>query len=213
MSFILGKKSIMSQIWKNEKIVPITVVEAAPNKVTFIRTKERDGYEAVQVSLGKTKREFRNGKNATFTSESFKEGAEVTVEAFKEGDIVRVAGITKGKGFQGVVKRHGFHGGPKTHGQKNRLRAPGSIGNTTPQRVIPGRKMAGHMGDERITVINLEIAGVDKEKNILMIKGAVPGARGGVLEISRRKRGSPVSPLISRNEPSKIEVMPKAAKK
>ena len=204
----------MSQIWKDEKIIPVTVVEAKPNLVTCMRTTALDGYDAVQVKLGKTKKEFRNGKGgAMFASESFKEGAEVTVEAFNEGDIVRVAGVSKGKGFQGVVRRHGFAGGPKTHGQKNRLRAPGSIGNTTPQRVIPGRKMAGHMGDERITVINLEIAGVDKEKNILMIKGAVPGARGGVLEISRRKRGSPVSPLISRNEPSKIEVMPKAAKK
>lgn len=186
MSFILGKKMKMSQIWKDEKIIPITIVAATPNKVTLMRTTARDGYEAVQVQLGKTKREFRNGKNAAFASESYKEGAEVTVEAFKEGDIVRVEGISKGKGFQGVVKRHGFHGGPKTHGQKNRLRAPGSIGNTTPQRVIPGRRMAGHMGVDRITVKNLEVVGVDKEKNILMIKGAVPGATGGVLEISKR---------------------------
>src|SRR3989344_5642439 len=139
--------------------------------------------------------------------------ADADLSSLNVGDLVKVSGVTRGHGFQGVVKRHGFHGGPKTHGQKNRHRAPGSIGNTTPQRVIPGRKMAGHMGDERMTVINLEVAGVDKEKNILMIKGAVPGARGGVLEISRRKRGSPVSPLISRNEPSKMEVMPKAAKK
>ncbi len=186
MSFILGKKFKMSQLWQGEKIVPVTVVHAMPNKVTMIRTTTRDGYQSVQVQLGKTKREFRNGKNATFASESFKEGAEVTVEAFKEGDIVRVAGITKGRGFQGVVKRHGFHGGPKTHGQKNRLRAPGSIGNTTPQRVIPGRRMAGHMGDVRQTVKNLEVVGVDKEKNFLMIKGAVPGARGGILEISKK---------------------------
>ncbi len=186
MSFLIGKKVKMSQIWKDEKIIPVTVVAATPNKVTLIRTTERDGYQAVQVQLGKTKKEFRNGKNAIFASESYKEGAEVTVEAFKEGDIVRVAGISKGKGFQGVVRRHGFAGGPKTHGQKNRLRAPGSIGNTTPQRVIPGRRMAGHMGVDRITVKNLEIVGVDKDKNILLVKGAVPGARGGVLEISKK---------------------------
>ena len=167
MSFILGKKIRMSQIWKDEKIIPVTVVEAKPNTITCMRTTARDGYEAVQVRLGRTKKEFRNGKNATFASESFKEGAEVTVEAFKEGDIIRVAGISKGKGFQGVVRRHGFAGGPKTHGQKNRLRAPGSIGNTTPQRVIPGRRMAGHMGVDRITVKNLQVVGVDKDKNFL----------------------------------------------
>jgi len=102
-----------------------------------------------------------------------------------EGDTVRVSGVMKGRGFQGVVKRHGFGGGPKTHGQKNRFRAGGSIGSTAPQRVTPGRRMAGHMGDERVTVKNLKVVGVDKENNLLFLKGAVPGARGGVLEISK----------------------------
>lgn len=105
------------------------------------------------------------------------------LSAVKENDMVHVSGITKGKGFQGVVKRHGFSGGPKTHGQKNRHRAPGSIGNTTPQRVIPGRRMAGHMGVERATIKNLEIVDVDPEKKILTVHGAIPGNNKGKIEI------------------------------
>jgi len=105
------------------------------------------------------------------------------MSSIKEGDLVRVSGISKGKGFQGVVKRHGFHGGPKTHGQKNRLRAPGSIGNTSPQRTLPGRRMAGHMGAVRKTVKNLEIVRVDAEKKIVFLKGAVPGNNGEEVEI------------------------------
>jgi large subunit ribosomal protein L3 len=104
---------------------------------------------------------------------------------FKEGEKVNASGISKGKGFQGVVKRHGFSGGPKTHGQKNRLRAPGSIGPTAPQRVIKGRKMAGHMGAERVTIKNLTIVAVDKEKKVISLKGAVPGSRGTIIEISK----------------------------
>mgnify|MGYP001590659033 FL=1 len=109
------------------------------------------------------------------------------VSVFREGELVRVSGISKGKGFQGTVKRHGFAGGPKTHGQKNRHRAPGSIGSTAPQRVFPGRKMAGHMGSVRVTVKNLEIVKVDKENNLLMVRGAVPGANGGLVEIRSTK--------------------------
>ena len=104
---------------------------------------------------------------------------------FKEGEKVKVSGITKGHGFEGVVKRHGFHGGPKSHGQKNRLRAPGSIGNTSPQRVLPGRKMAGHMGTTRVTIKNIKIVGLDAEKNILMLNGAVPGTINGKVEIQK----------------------------
>jgi len=179
MPFILGKKLKMSQIWKGEKVIPITIVKAEPNKVSLVRTKERDGYEAVQAQLGRTKREFRIMNN------ELRVGDTVDVSVFNEGDVVKVSGLTKGRGFQGVVKRHGFHGGPKTHGQKNRLRAPGSIGSTAFQRVVPGRKMAGHMGNERVTIKNLEVAGVDKENNLLMLKGAVPGARGTLLEIRK----------------------------
>ncbi len=169
----------MTQIWKDKTVVPVTVLRAQPNKVTFVRTNERDGYEAVQLALGKQKREFRT------ESEKFKVGDAIEVDAFKEGDVVRVSGTMKGRGFAGVVKRHGFAGGPKTHGQKNRFRAGGSIGSTAPQRVTPGHRMAGHMGDERVTVKNLKVAGVDKENGLLFIKGAVPGARGGILEVQK----------------------------
>lgn len=182
--FILGKKFKMTQIWKGDVVVPVTVVAAEPNKISLVRTKERDGYEAVQISLGRKKVEFRK-KSEEFKTDDFKEGGEVTVEAFKEGDTVRVSGLTKGRGFQGVVKRHGFGGGPKSHGQKNRFRAPGSIGSTAFQRVVPGRRMAGRMGTERVTIKNLKVIGVDKEKNLIFLKGAVPGARGGLLEIRK----------------------------
>jgi len=185
MSFILGKKLKMTQIWKDGKVVPVTVVHAEPNTVIMLRTKERDGYEAVQVSLGKNKREFRSRRANPLDTSKFTAGAAVTVEAFVEGEKVRVSGLTKGRGFQGVVKRHGFSGGPKTHGQKNRYRAPGSIGSTAFQRVVPGRRMAGHMGTERVTIKNLVVAAIDKENNLIMLRGAVPGARGGMLEIRK----------------------------
>ncbi len=185
MSFILGKKVKMTQIWKDGKVVPVTVVSAAPNKVSMVRTKERDGYEAVQVLSGRTKVEFRNRKAYPIEMEKFAEGAEATVGNFKEGDRVRVSGTMKGRGFQGTVKRYNFAGGPKTHGQKNRHRAPGSIGSTAFQRVVPGRRMAGHMGDYRVTIKNLVVAQIDKENNLLYLRGAVPGARGGMLEIRK----------------------------
>ena len=186
--FILGKKLKMTQIWKENVVVPVTVIHAEPNRVSLVRTISRDGYEAAQMSLGKTKREYRNKGNQTSDLiKNAKVGDTVNVSVFKEGDIVKVSGVMKGRGFQGGVKRHGFHGGPKTHGQKNRFRAPGSIGSTAPQRVTPGRKMAGHMGDTRITTKNLVVAGVDAEKNLILIRGAVPGARGGLIEISKMK--------------------------
>lgn len=179
MPFILGRKLKMSQIWKENKVVPVTVIKAEGNRVSLLRIKERDGYEAAQLSLGKRKKEFRA------ESSGLKTGDTVDVSVFAEGDVVRVSGISKGRGFQGTVKRHGFGGGPKTHGQKNRFRAPGSIGSTAPQRVIPGRRMAGHMGSERVTVKNMRVVGIDKENNLLFIRGAVPGARGGLIEIQK----------------------------
>lgn len=197
MAFILGKKLKMSQIWKEEKIVPVTLIQAGPVTVTQIRTKEKDGYEAVQVGFGNKKEknvkkpqkgQFGKLGNFQYVKE-FKNGGDLTVgdvlnvSQFKEGDKIKVSGLNKGRGFQGGVKRHGFSGGPKTHGQKNRLRAPGSIGSTAPQRVMPGRRMAGRMGQERITVKNLKVAAIDEKNNILMVKGAVPGMRGTLLEI------------------------------
>ncbi|MEK7114673.1 MAG: 50S ribosomal protein L3 [Patescibacteria group bacterium] len=203
MAFILGKKLKMSQIWKDDEVIPVTLIQAGPITITQIRTKEKDGYEAVQVGFGTKKLknikkpqqgQFKNLGNFQYVKEfkpttndqrptTYKVGDILDVSQFQDGDKAKVSGLNKGKGFQGVVKRHGFGGGPKTHGQKNRHRAPGSIGATAPQRVMPGRKMAGRMGQERITVKNLEIAGIDKENSILMIKGAVPGTRGTLLEI------------------------------
>jgi large subunit ribosomal protein L3 len=187
MSFILGKKLKMTQIWKDGKVVPVTVVHAEPNKVSVLRTLEKDGYEAVQVANGKKKREFKNRVSQPVDVAQFKLDDSVTVETFKEGDKVRVSGISKGRGFAGVVKRYNFRGGPKTHGQKNRHRHPGSIGSTAFQRVVPGRRMAGHMGVERITIKNLVVAAIDKENNLIFLRGAVPGGRGGLIEISNVK--------------------------
>ncbi len=199
MPFILGKKLKMSQIWKNDKIVPVTLVLAGPVSVTQIKSKEKDGYDAIQAGFDPSKKKlnkslkghlkelgnFRNLKEFRIENPQLKIGDILDVSQFNEGDKIKVSGLSKGKGFQGVVKRHGFGGGPKSHGQKDRHRAPGSIGATAPQRTIKGRKMAGRMGLERTTVKNLEIVGVDKEKNILTIKGAVPGMKGTLLEIRK----------------------------
>jgi len=192
----------MSQIWKDDKVIPVTLVQAGPITVTQIRTKGKDGYEAVQVGFDATKKKLnkptkghlKNLGNFRYLKEfkpttnnqqltTYKVGDVLDVSQFQEGDKIKISGLNKGRGFQGVVKRYGFHGGPKTHGQKDRLRAPGSIGATAPQRVMPGRKMAGRMGQERTTIKNSEIAGIDKENNVLMLKGAVPGMKGTLLEI------------------------------
>lgn len=189
----------MSQIWKDDKIIPVTFVQAGPITITQIRTKEKDGYEAVQVGFDATKKRlnkpakghlkdlgnFRHLKEFKVNGSEFKVGDVLTVEQFNEGDKTKVSGLNKGRGFQGGVKRHGFSGGPKTHGQKNRHRAPGSIGSTAPQRVVPGRKMAGHMGMEKTTIKNLKIVSIDKENNILALKGAVPGMKNILLEIRK----------------------------
>ena len=141
MPAILAKKLKMSQIWEGDKVIPVTVLQVAPVKIALVRTKERDGYAAAQLSLGKHRREFplEDGQEA---------GGEVNVSVFAPGDLLKVSGNSKGRGFQGVVKRHGFGGGPKTHGQKNRFRAPGSIGSTAFQRGGPGPQKAGPQGQE-----------------------------------------------------------------
>ncbi len=206
MAFILGKKLKMTQIWKDDRAIPVTVIAAGPVSVTQTRLAERDGYSAFQVGFDATKKKMNKPeaghlaklkeKNPEITSHNFrhlrefrvkgeyKEGDQITVSSFKEGDMVKITGTSKGRGFQGVVKRHGFAGGPKTHGQKNRLRAPGSIGATAPQRVLPGLRMAGRMGGTRVSVKNLKIVSVDVEKNLLFVQGAVPGNSGSLLQIS-----------------------------
>lgn len=182
--FMLGRKMKMTQIWQDEKIVPVTLISAEPNKVAIVRTGARDGYEAVQLQLGRTRKEFRIRKiGKAEESIALNAGDSVDVSTFKAGDKVHIRGTMKGRGFQGVVKRYNFGGGPKTHGQKNRLRAPGSIGSTAPQRVWPGRRMAGHMGTTIVTMKNLKVVAVDPEQRTLTVRGAVPGNTGSILEI------------------------------
>lgn len=182
MNVLLGKKLKMSQIWKGDKVVPVTIIEVPENKVSIVRTPEKDGYSAIQVKAGKKTMEFR-AKDGNIGD--LQVGSEIAVSVFNEGDKVMISGKNKGRGFQGVVKRHNFGGGPKTHGQKNRLRAPGSIGSTAPQRVWPGRRMAGRMGGERVTTKNLEVVQIDAEKKLLYVRGAVPGMRGVMVEIRK----------------------------
>jgi large subunit ribosomal protein L3 len=177
MKFILARKLGMSQIFDDKgNAVPVTLIEAGPCKVTQVKSKEKDGYDALQIEYGKKKREFEGGE--------YKVGDKIDVSIFQQGDKVKVSGISKGKGFTGPVKRWGFKGRLSvTHGTKHELRTPGSTGSSMPDRVRKGKKFAGRMGAERVTVKNLKIAGIDKEKNILMIKGAVPGQKGVFLEI------------------------------
>ena len=180
----------MSQVFDNKgNVRPVTWLEAGPVFVTQKKTKEKDGYVAVQVGLparlagrqagkagfGKTKKEFRGAVMEV--------GEKVEASVFSEGDAVSVAGISKGKGFQGVVKRHGFHCGPRTHGQKHSEREPGSIGATWPQRVLKGMRMPGRMGGGRITVKNLKVIKIIPEKNLMAVSGAIPGHRGSLVEV------------------------------
>jgi len=185
----------MSQIFDEKgNVIPVTLIEAGPCQVTQTKTEKNDGYQAIQVGFKKIEkkkkikkpiakkpykylREFRNGE--------FKTGDKIDISIFQEGDIVKISGFTKGKGFAGVVKRWGFHGRPASHGTKHELRTPGSVGASRPERVIKGKKMAGRMGFERVTIKNLKIVKVDPEKNLLVVKGAVPGAKGTLLEIRR----------------------------
>ncbi len=191
----------MTQVYKGDDIVPVTLIESGSNFVSQIKTKEKDGYEAIQLGFGARKEKnikkpqrghLKNLGNLRWLREfrvnnmELKPGDKIDVSTFAPGDKVNVVAISKGKGFQGVVKRHGFHGGPKSHGQKDRHRAPGSIGASWPQHVIKGMKMAGRMGGDKITVKNLEVVEVDKENNIIALKGAVPGRRGTLVRISGR---------------------------
>ncbi len=205
MSGLLGKKIGMTSIFDaNGKNVPVTVIEAGPCVVTQIRTIEKDGYEAVQLSFGEKKEKntpkamkghFAKAgttpkrRVSEFTRFEHRKtfGEVVTVEVFMEGEFVDVVGISKGKGFQGVVKRHGFSGvGDATHGQHDRLRAPGSVGASSyPARVFKGMRMAGRMGGKNVKLINLQIIKIIPEKNLLLVKGAVPGPKNGFLKIER----------------------------
>lgn len=198
MKFILAKKLEMTQKFKDDgKVVPVTLVTAGPCVVTQIKTDEADGYKSVQVGFGETKHvskpqagHFKDRGRFTVTREfrvpdvaGYELGSKIDVSAFSPGDSIMVIGTSKGRGFQGVVKRHHFHGSPASHGHKDQLRMPGSIGSKRQGPVQKGKRMAGRMGTDRVTVKNLEVVAVDVEHNQLAIKGAVPGARGGLLII------------------------------
>ncbi len=186
----------MSQIFDEKgKVIPITLVEAGPCYITQVKSEEKDKYKAFQIGfIKKTKKIKKTEKGKEFRflkefeggeeGEGLKVGDEINVSVFQEGDKVKVSGISKGKGFQGVVKRWGFKGRlSSTHGTKHELRTGGSVGSSMPERVVKGKKMAGRMGTERVTVSNLKIVKIDKENNLLALKGAVPGRRGTLLEI------------------------------
>ncbi|MGO3652639.1 50S ribosomal protein L3 [Vagococcus sp.] len=198
---ILGKKVGMTQIFtENGELIPVTVIEATPNVVLQVKTVATDGYEAVQVGY-QDKREVLSNKPAKghvakaktapkrFIKEiknvelgEYEVGQEIKVDVFQAGDIVDVTGTTKGKGFQGVIKRHGQSRGPMTHGSRYHRR-PGSMGPVDPNHVLKGKKLAGRMGGDRVTIQNLEIVKVDTDKNVILVKGNVPGAKKSLIEI------------------------------
>lgn len=204
MSAILAKKLGMTQVFQEDgSVARVTVLEAGPCPVTAVRTAERDGYEAVQLAFGQTKEkhltkaELGHLKKADAgpmrhvvefrvdggTRTELQVGESVTVESFEVGSRVKVAGVSKGKGFQGTIKRHGFKSGPKSHGSHN-VRAPGSIGaSADPARVRPGIRGPGQMGNKRATQPGLEIVALDPKQNLMLLRGSVPGPRGGVVEV------------------------------
>ncbi len=205
MRGLIGKKIGMTQIYTDGgQAVPVTVVEAGPCVVTQVKTEATDGYNAVQVGYGERKAKHSNkALNGHFEKAGtdvkrflaefvpvpnydYKAGQQFGASLFKEGEYVDVAGTTKGRGFSGVMKRHGFGGGPKTHGQREHPRSAGSIGQASdPSRVFKGMKMAGQYGNKRMTVRNLEVVSVDMEKNQILLKGAVPGAKNGIVYITK----------------------------
>ena len=205
MQGIIGTKLGMTQVFRDDgRMEAVTAIQAGPCIAVQVKTVDKDGYSAVQLGLGTTKRvkspqrghfkdlgKFRYLKEIRLSdNETVETGQQFDVSLFNVGDRVDVTGVSKGKGFAGVVKRHGFAGGPKTHGQSDRHRAPGSIGATTsPGRVLKGMRMAGHMGDVQKTVQHLEVIEADPERNLLLVKGAVPGGNNGLLIIKKSAGG------------------------
>lgn len=214
MRCILGTKVAMTQVFKDDGVVvPVTRVKAGPCVVTQVKTAKKDGVSAVQIGFGSQKafrltkplkghlkdlatvrhmRDFRAPED-----HGLERGDSFDVSIFAAGDKVQVVGTSKGKGFQGVVKRHNFKGGPASHGHKDQERMPGSIGATDAARVFKGTRMGGHTGDQQVTIKNLEIVEIDAENNELLIKGAVPGARNGILLISTEEGKIEIAPKVS----------------
>jgi large subunit ribosomal protein L3 len=205
---ILGAKLGMTQVWDNNRVVPVTVVQAGPCVVTQVRTADKDGYSAVQLAYGAVDPRKVNKPKAghyakadvaprrhivelrTTDASEYTLGQEVTVEAFESGELIDVTGRTKGKGFAGVMKRHGFHGLRASHGVERKHRSPGSIGAcATPGRVFKGVRMAGRMGGVRYTVQNLTIQAVDPENNVILVRGAVPGPAGALVLLRSAAKG------------------------
>jgi large subunit ribosomal protein L3 len=204
---LIGKKIGMTQIFDDSgAAVPVTLIEAGPCYVTQVRLPEKDGYSAVQLGFEEVKQKRLTGgqlghlrrnnlpplrfmREFRAKDPQIKEGDSIKVDVFSVGDHVDVIGNSKGRGFAGTVKRHGFHGGPKTHGQSDRLRAPGSVGaTTTPGRVYKGKRMAGHMGNASVTAQNLRVDLVDVERNLIGVRGSVPGSRGGLVLIKEGRK-------------------------
>ncbi len=201
---IIGKKLGMSQVFREDGgLDGVTAIEAGPCTIVQVKTTAKEGYNSVQLGYGEDKRlnsaekghvkglgQFRHLRELSVDStDDVQVGQKIDVSLFKAGDFVNVTGVTKGKGFAGVVKRHHFKGGPKTHGQSDRERHPGSIGSTTtPGRVYKGMRMAGHMGDKQLTTRNLKVVLTDPARNLLLVKGAVPGATNGLLIIKKSAR-------------------------
>jgi large subunit ribosomal protein L3 len=208
---IVGEKLGMTQIFVETRAVPVTVIKAGPCVVAQIRTQGADGYDAVQLAFGDVRARDvtkplqghyeKAGVDAgrylvelrTDDAGSYEVGQQVTVDAFAPGDIVDVVGVSKGKGFSGVIKRHGFSGLRSSHGVKGKHRSPGSIGAcATPSRVFKGKRMAGQFGNQRVTMLNLEVVQSDPERHLLLVKGAVPGPNGGLLMV----RSAVKSPVV-----------------
>jgi large subunit ribosomal protein L3 len=204
---LIGKKIGMTQIFDNAgAIVPVTLIEAGPCYVTQIRTVDKEKYDAVQLGFAETKPKRLTGgqlghlkrndlpplrqlREFKAKSAEVKEGDQITVDVFNIGEYVDITGTSKGKGFAGVVKRYGFAGGPKTHGQSDRQRAPGSIGATSgTARVFPGKRMPGQMGNKRVTAQNLKVVLVDGERNLIGVRGSVPGPKGGFVVINEARK-------------------------
>jgi len=201
---IIGRKLGMTQMFRdNGRAEAVTFIEAGPCLVTQVKTVANNGYNAVQLGFGEAKRlnsprrghlkelgQFKHLREFRVSDdEAVEVGEKIDVSLFKAGDVVNITGVSKGKGFAGVVKRHHFAGGPKTHGQSDRHRHPGSIGATTsPGRVLKGMRMAGHMGDRRTTVSHLEVFETDPDRNLLLVRGSVPGGRNGLLLIKKSGR-------------------------
>ena len=186
MKFILGKKQEMTQMFREDgKAEPVTLVLVEPAEISLLRTKEKDGYDALQVKRNSVRCEvrLRNGAEVADAGSTYTVGTSLTISQFSVGDRVTIASISKSKGFQGGVKRHGFHGAASTHGVKHAHRQPGSIGAGGVQRVLKGQRMAGRMGGDRITMRGVRVVYVYPEKNLIALKGGIPGHRGSLVEI------------------------------